>query len=186
MHEVVYTSKHAEDAVYQNAACEAQEVGPSRTRQDDRIRQSEAGCTGRQRASAFPGAEIAMPNKPKTEFVIDRKKWHRGKGALGSRLLREDDGKMCCLGQVSKQCGIEDKEIIDVSSPHFLTFDAAKKIRAKIPWLLGSDSDGDTVNSRACISAMGTNDSLRYKEATRERRLKAIFKKHGATLTFIN
>lgn len=37
------------------------------------------------------------------KVVVDRSKWLRGEGALNSFLLRESDGKMCCLGFVLKQ-----------------------------------------------------------------------------------
>lgn len=115
-----------------------------------------------------------MPTKPKTEFVIDRKKWYRGKGAAGSRLLR-DDGTMCCLGQVGRQCGLKPKDIKGKGSPRRVESD-------KFPeWLTNGIENTD-----ACLSAMQINDRIGIKDAYRERRLKAIFKKHGATLTFIN
>lgn len=65
--------------------------------------------------------------KPK-EFVIDRKKWYRGRGSANSALLRSD-GTMCCMGFYAKACGFEDREILDagthpfsatIESPYFI------------------------------------------------------------------
>lgn len=123
-----------------------------------------------------------MPTKPK--FVIDRKRWYRGKGDSESRLLVPGTQKMCCLGQVARQCGLKPKNIRDVSSPA----NVSTVLHDQFPkWLLGiCVLDAKTIDSPACTNAMAVNDDPEITDKDRERQLKAIFKKHGATLTFIN
>lgn len=48
---------------------------------------------------------------------IDRKTWLHGEGSDPSRLLRERDDKMCCLGSVCLAAGIVRSAILGVSSP---------------------------------------------------------------------
>ena len=50
------------------------------------------------------------------KVVIDRKRWLRGEGTARSRLLRPEDGKMCCIGFVAKAAGVEDVEMKDKSA----------------------------------------------------------------------
>lgn len=49
-------------------------------------------------------------------LIIDRNKWLRGESA-NSYLLREDDGKMCCLGFESLRRGLSEEEITNVEAP---------------------------------------------------------------------
>lgn len=116
-----------------------------------------------------------MPTKPKTKFVIDRKRWYRGKGGAYSRLLRHD-GAMCCLGQVARQCGLRAKDIRNECSPGDV--DTGGILPA---WLFNGSSD-----SEDCKYAMSLNDAEAYSDKHREKWLKRLFKKHGAQLTFIN
>lgn len=51
------------------------------------------------------------------KLVIDRTKWLRGEGADESRLRRERDGKMCCLGFYSIACGFSEEQITGVHYP---------------------------------------------------------------------
>lgn len=46
------------------------------------------------------------------EFVIPRDKWYRG-FPHGSRLLRPDDGKQCCVGLYLSACGVPDSLLTD-------------------------------------------------------------------------
>jgi len=120
------------------------------------------------------------------KYIIDRQVWYRGKGATGSALLREEDGHMCCLGQVALQCGLTEAEIIGEGEPEDIRQDATRMPT----WLLRNcgESDGCAVfgNSPDCCEAMDVNDCEAVSDGSRENRLKRIFAKHGDELEFIN
>lgn len=50
------------------------------------------------------------------KLIIDRTKWYRG-WPTGARLLRPEDGKMCCLGFYGLACGLTEEEIRDQGEP---------------------------------------------------------------------
>lgn len=50
------------------------------------------------------------------KFTIHRSKWLRGEGGAKSRLLRPEDGKMCCVGQICLQLGVPEEKIRDQGS----------------------------------------------------------------------
>src|SRR6478736_6393894 len=58
---------------------------------------------------------VPTPEGP-LEVVIDRAKWHRGKGGPGSKLITFD-GKMCCLGFDALACGLKHDDINLVCDP---------------------------------------------------------------------
>lgn len=53
--------------------------------------------------------------KPINEFTVKRSKWLRGEGTIKSKLLRESDNKMCCLGFYCIAAGAEESEILELS-----------------------------------------------------------------------
>lgn len=86
------------------------------------------------------------------ELVIDRKIWLRAKredakkwklgDATGSYLLREQDGKRCCLGIYLAACGVPDVLLEAVASPGGLVriHVIEQSIRDLIPtWLRESE-----------------------------------------------
>ena len=112
------------------------------------------------------------------KFIIDRSKWLRGEGADPSRLLRVDDGKMCCLGQVAVQCGIHPEDLEDKPAPS----DLNRTELFRLPeWLLSS---GKSFDSNDCTEAMRINDQRAITDEERERRLIALFAKHNTELQF--
>lgn len=112
------------------------------------------------------------------KYIIDRTKWLRGEGSYDSYLLRSSDGKMCCLGQVSMQCGVMQDDLGGVSAPLLL----ADAQRILLPsWLF----DGGSHSEDATL-AMTENDDLDEDDGLREEILKGIFADHGDQLEFIN
>lgn len=100
-----------------------------------------------------------------TELVIDRAKW--GKGAL-----LNSEGKMCCLGFLSKACGVPDEEIKYVPFPH-TNWD-------KIPTAFRG-------NTPACSKAAAINDEYTQEPQTPEEReaaLISLFSEKGIALRF--
>ena len=55
------------------------------------------------------------------KYIIDRSKWVcGGYESLGASRLLNDQGRMCCLGQVCKQGGVDDSLMEDRESPESL------------------------------------------------------------------
>src|SRR3954462_4130148 len=95
-----------------------------------------------------------------SEFTVKRSKWHRGQGAKGSKLLR-DDGTMCCVGFLSKACGASDAEIINRNT--IATFASRDEIFqvADINLILGNN-----LKERSLI--YNTNDCVDISDTERE------------------
>lgn len=126
-----------------------------------------------------------------TKFTIDRSKWRcggtdnyerecvRGRGQVK---MLNDFGFMCCLGQVSRQCGVSDDKQQGMRTPSCLT---------NVPELLGllvTPHDGDESDYQStdlACDAMGINDDIRLSDDEREQQLTALFTKHGYEITFI-
>lgn len=51
------------------------------------------------------------------KFVVKKSQWLRGEGHYESFLLRDSDGKMCCLGFASLACGLDVNDIYNVPCP---------------------------------------------------------------------
>lgn len=112
-----------------------------------------------------------------TEFVIDRSKWYCGKGAHLSSLLTPGK-KMCCLGFVSEQCGVDKDTMYDITSPSLLLNDEREKV---FPILYGKNAK----NRELINLAMIINDNSQIKNRDREEMLFRLFNFLGYTLTFI-
>lgn len=115
------------------------------------------------------------------KFVIDRKKWLHGEGAEVSKLLREYDKKMCCLGFYCEALGHKRKYLNGLSAPQELNnrFDT----KSLVPkWLIGRGMHISASNDTA--SLMTINDSERISNERREKGITKIFAKHGVEVVF--
>lgn len=101
-------------------------------------------------------------------LVIDRSIWLRGEGGNNSYLLREEDGKKCCLGIYLGACGTPD----ELLSGHVGTGQIVLPEEAK--WL---DQGADAF--------MIVNDDPHTPASTRERGIEALFASHGIQVTFV-
>ena len=116
------------------------------------------------------------------KYIIDRKRWQRGRGAAESGLYLPENRKMCCLGQVAKQCGVSLKAMSMCGAPSSLKNESI----LKLPKWLYHKKGRALVDSAACGKAMQANDSEYVTDAGREKTLTALFAKHGDELVFIN
>lgn len=146
------------------------------------------------------------------ELVIDRKQWYRGNSA-GSRLRRQSDGKMCCLGFFCLAGGLSAEELEDVDMPM-----GVEKMPSELKNILLKDESDDVnalnygnsafayfaahVNDKRLGETIGDYDyvtigdydyvpqELRGKhlqlESQREEIIAEHFAKIGVTVTFIN
>jgi hypothetical protein len=121
------------------------------------------------------------------KFTIDRSKWLRGEGQENSYLLRERDGKMCCLGMFGLACGLETEQIKEIAAPCLVPTDGGPaasfwvKKNAAASFLFDEEDE----NSRACGELMSINDALEIDREAREEKIVEIFAKNGITVEFV-
>lgn len=60
--------------------------------------------------------------------IVDRTKWLRGEGSRASKLLREQDGKMCCMGFASLAAGYTEDQIKGNAEINHLQDDMGKLV----------------------------------------------------------
>ncbi len=110
-------------------------------------------------------------------LIINRSTWYRGQGGDFSKLLKQDDGKMCCLGFYLKSVGIEEDALLDQADPSSIL---DYETEGKIPeWLLSGKD-----NSRLTLDLVGANDDQRTTEADREMVVKKLFAQAGVKVVF--
>lgn len=122
---------------------------------------------------------------------INRNKWLRGKEAKNkSAMLKEDNGKMCCLGFYAKACGISEKLMSNKMSPGEVTDRLNETNKRWDTWLLQGASGSEKMNlksdSAEAIKLMRINDDHKTTDAQKEEAIKKIFNKHGVSVYFYN
>lgn len=91
----------------------------------------------------------------------------------------ENIGKMCCLGQVALQCGIEEKHIKGISAPSGVEYEYRKKLPE---WI--QEVSGDLLID--VDRAMTINDGGFVADSIREEQLKALFLDNGDEIEFVD
>lgn len=114
------------------------------------------------------------------KLIIDRKRWLRGEGPGPSRLLREEDNKMCCLGFYSLAKGATEAQIYGLRVPN-----QSKELCKLMPELIRTDN-GTVLSSDNTLELMVYNDCRIHAEVTRESKIKEHFKNIGVEVEFIN
>ena len=129
-----------------------------------------------------------MQNK----FIIDRSKWRCG-GHLGASenavgegetMLLNEEGFMCCLGQVAKQLGIKDIDLLGAVTPRQLKKPSVEAVRGLLVSEPGSDLNVGELHTALAYSALETNDDPTLTSQDRERALTELFERSGYTLEF--
>jgi hypothetical protein len=121
------------------------------------------------------------------KLVIDRKTWLRGDPA--SYLLREQDGKMCCLGFLSLQCGVTKEKMMGLATVA-VGADANAEFRQGALASLAQvnkyarDPDAPYKNTDIADALMEANDDTLLSDAQREESLVELFKKIGVDVEF--
>ncbi len=119
--------------------------------------------------------------KTVTSCVIDRTKWLRGEGNSKSALLRESDGKMCCLGQIALEAGFTEDEIRNKIEPCSIgwTQFTTKNLNNTADIIAFS-------NKKHTLDMMSINDAALIKDEFREKRLIELAKEINIDLSFKN
>jgi hypothetical protein len=119
------------------------------------------------------------------KFIIDRTKWLRGEGDDLSFLIRVDDYKMCCLGQVGIQCGIPEDVLTDEHNPSSILLE--KRIQWPEPLRpVMNPKYHFTMESELSGAMMRVNDDEALSDYEREAKLIELAAPHGIELEFVN
>jgi hypothetical protein len=117
------------------------------------------------------------------KLTIQRSKWLHGEGSDQSFLLRESDGKMCCMGFYLRAVGLTDDQIRDKTTPEDV---AMAIINSPASWLLTPRWNGGSAleNSIDCSFLINKNDIINLK-VDREEAIAKLFAKHEVEVEFV-
>jgi hypothetical protein len=121
------------------------------------------------------------------KLVIKRSAWIHTVADLNqySKLVREVDGKKCCLGFYGQACGIplkamENKAVFrpfGESVEHYV-----KQLPPQMQWLV--EDSGKP--SKDAYDLMRANDNKEYSPKEKEKLIANYFKKHDVLVTFVD
>jgi len=123
------------------------------------------------------------------KFEIRKSKWLRGEG--NSCLLREEDGKMCCVGILGKALGVPKKFLLEIPTADDISpsrSDGSYKPHSKWPsWLYKhNETDGVASATQDAGFLYNVNDDLDTTDEYKQKRITTIFKRHGIDVKFID
>lgn len=112
------------------------------------------------------------------KFVIDRSIWRCGqdsenKAGEGKTQMLNKEGYMCCLGQISRQLGVSDENLLNEYKPGDVEgFEGNILVEAHFQ------------NTELSIDAMPINDDVETTKEEKEKLLIDLFVEHDVELTF--
>ncbi len=117
------------------------------------------------------------------KFTVKRSEWLNGEGGINSKLLREKDGKKCCLGFCCLQLGCTEDEIKNMHNPWEVVsrYGSEGKFK-KICELFCDEERRDYLDWTAKL--MLHNDMISTTQDTRELQLIMLFAEKGHELVF--
>lgn len=107
------------------------------------------------------------------KLTIKRSQWLRGEGPEASRLLRPNDGMMCCLGFYCLSRGYSPSEIVNHESP--ATLDNALEKLTELVCI--GDFTAEPVAKNEVYKLMVANDFQRESDDKKEQTITALFAK---------
>ena len=114
------------------------------------------------------------------EYIIDRSKWVCGgkkySKQLGMPQLLNDQGRMCCLGQICKADGVDEVDMFGVGSPN--------KSMSASTWMHEEDADFGSMPTKEAVKMMRANDDNSLNQPQREKKLKELAGTVGIKLKF--
>lgn len=119
------------------------------------------------------------------KLIIERSKWLHGEGSEESRLLRSEDGKMCCLGFFALSCNLTPDHISDEPTPNEVGIRMWDQNVADWLWDDASGLEAASYLSSDCQALMDINDSVIITEDDREKQIATIFASRGVEVEFV-
>ncbi len=131
--------------------------------------------------------------KPLKAFTVIRSRWDRGFGC--GRLLDSNNNKMCCLGFLCKEMGLNRASILDKGLPSsalncYLRSSSGKKAldnlkeSGRVPMKLVSYDNG-YFDSQLTDRIITVNDDSNINDDARETSLKKLFARADIKIKFI-
>ncbi len=124
----------------------------------------------------------------KQTFTIDCNTWRCGDNGMnklgeGNTILLNDEGYMCCLGQVALQLDVHEADLLGKGEPEQLHIDIEL-----LTVINNSDEEKGSIiaNSELSSEAMRINDSTESTVSQKMKELKELFNDKGYDLEFIN
>lgn len=115
------------------------------------------------------------------KFTVEKKTWLRGEGCSESYLLREDDGKRCCLGFYGQALGIDDADLISAPAPS----DMADQYKTWGELLRPAPYKSCGYEpSIVCTELMIANDDEDMSDNEREKHIEELFGRIGVEVEF--
>ena len=108
------------------------------------------------------------------EVVVDRTKWLRGEGHHESALLRERDGKQCCVGFLARVLGAATEDIL------------GRRILSAVSGKVGPCTDFEKMHYYELDEAYSANDDGAINDSQREIILQDIGHSMDVNFTFVN
>lgn len=118
------------------------------------------------------------------KLVINRRVWLRGEGSENSRLLREEDGKRCCVGIYLSALGVPDEMLKNATTAVWVV--RRRLLPPAADWLEQPDLDIVYSTSEDARRLYATNDDMRESEEFREEIVAAIFRRHGVEVEYVD
>lgn len=112
------------------------------------------------------------------KLVIDRSKWIRGEGHASSKLLRERDEKMCCLGFYCRALDVPRNYMLEEGEINFA-------LGARTPAWLRTYQEEDSQHNIE-FDLYEINDDTVIDDAEREAKIIELFKLGGIEVEFVN
>lgn len=140
-------------------------------------------------------------------IVVDRATWRCGGGKLslasgrgghgkGQTRLRNDEGYCCCLGFLSRQCGLSDAQITGVAGMYNLPPDKVAALNQEftphglnflsLAGHVSTPGEQPVPDSEAgfFLRAVRINDNSKLSDTERETQLMELFRENGFELVF--
>lgn len=108
-------------------------------------------------------------------IIVDRQKWFRGKGCMDSQLLKQD-GRMCCLGFASIQCGMSPNDILGQPYNYCILSETPDILSFLNEDMYNPSDIGEKLTS--------INDALYLNENDRELKLNSILEQGDCPIRF--
>jgi hypothetical protein len=120
------------------------------------------------------------------KVTVDRGRWLRGVGSETSMLLRESDGRMCCLGFVALALGKTEDQIRGYAAPGSPVRDNRGVKVGFGTVLLDLCPKGHLSEPAPIAQAMEENDDTSISDEIREERLIPLLAEVGIELEFVD
>jgi hypothetical protein len=128
------------------------------------------------------------------KLILDYSKWRCGGSTEeehqvgeGNTALLNNEGFMCCLGQVSLQLGAKESDIKNVATPDELEIEISLlNFPVEPEWDWDEQLPQGFSNTSLSAEAMEINDNIKTTPEEKIEALKELFKNHDYELEVIN